>query len=264
MASGRRSGIPRRGAARAGAAGGCLLAAACALSGCVSTQQKNARAKLTAERELASREPLHVGASERRVTVERVALVRGSGETALVVTLRNRAATPLTDLPIAIGISGAGGRRTVLNGRRGLGWFETHVPSVGAGARVEWVFSARARAVPPGRPWARVGAPTRLSSAASLPRLVATVTTGDGKGSARGGRGAVARVVVRNDSDVPQRDLQLVALAGASGRWTAAGRARIAELGARAQARATVPLTGRFGAGGSGAVTVQALPTIFE
>ncbi len=157
------------------------LGIACALGGCVSTQQKNARAKLTAERELASRRPLALGGRESRVVVERVAAVRGRRATAFVVTLRNRAEEPLTDLPIAVGVGRAGSR--ALNGRRGLGWFETHVPSVGAGARVDWVFTARSGAVPAGRPWARVGRPS-LSSASRLPRLIATIATGDGEGRA--------------------------------------------------------------------------------
>ena len=42
-----------------------LTGAAVLLAGCVTTQDRNARAKLSAERQIAAREPLRVGAPQR-------------------------------------------------------------------------------------------------------------------------------------------------------------------------------------------------------
>jgi hypothetical protein len=231
----------------------CLLGAvllAGGLSGCVSTQQKNARAKLAATRLLEGRRALRVGAPNRLVAVESVGVVRGGRRTAVVVELRSRAAEPLTDLPVAVGVRTAGGRRVVLNARRGLGWFETHVAALDGGGGATWVFTTR-RPVPAGRPFAVVGAagggPAVASRARSLPAVRAAVVDG--------------RVAVSNDSDVPQRDVQVFAWARRDGRWVAAGRAAVRELAPGAQATVSPPLAGSARAG---ELRAAAIPTIFE
>jgi len=254
----------------------CLLGAALlasGLSGCVSTQQKNARAKLAATRLLEGRRTQRVGAPNRLVAVDSVAVVRGARRTAVVVTLRSRAAEPLTDLPVAVGVRTASGRRVVLNARRGLGWFETHVAALDGGGRATWVFTTR-RPVPSGRPFAVVGAagggPAVASSARSLPAVRATAageaaSVGAAVAAAGGRAGAArparARVAVVNDSDVPQRDVQVYAWARRDGRWVAAGRAAVRELAPGARATVALPLVG---AARPGELRAAALPTIFE
>lgn len=247
--------------------------AACTLiasSGCVSTQQKNARAKLRATRMLDSRRPQRVVQANPDVRVEQVALVRGSGSAAVVVDLRSSADEPLTDLPIAVGVRTPGGRRVLLNDRRGQAWFQTHVPAIAAGARATWVYTVPRRAARRlrGRPFAIVGATPQpaISHASALPKLVVAAAAGNGGGrGARGGEGAsaraAARVVVTNDSDVPQDDVQVYALVREGRRYVAAGKAAIPHLDAGAQAHTTIPLSGPTR---SRAATVHAIPTIFE
>ena len=133
-----------------------LLAPLAALGGCVSTQQLNERAQLRAERLLAMRRPLRVTRASPEVRVGPIAVLRARGLTAIVVTLRNASGRALSDLPISVGyVRGRG--RTYLNARPGVGYFETHVPALGARAGVRWVLTTRHR-VPRGAvPFAVVG-----------------------------------------------------------------------------------------------------------
>jgi hypothetical protein len=253
--------------------GAALLAAA--LAGCVSTQRRNERARLTATRVVEGRRAQQVARPGRAVAVTGVQVVRGGGRTAVVVSLRNRASRPLTDVPVTVGVRTAGGREAVLNGRSGLGWFEKHLPAIAAGGRANWVFTTR-RPVPAGRPFARAGTPgggdVVASEATALPRVRAAVVeavveavagSAAGGRAVRGGRARAAhvRVAVVNDSDVPQAAVQVYALARDDGRWVAAGRATVRRLDERGRATVAVPLAG---ATGRGELRVQAIPTIFE
>lgn len=258
----------------------CLLGAAllaATFAGCVSTQRRNERARLTATRVVEGRRAQQVARPGREVAVTGVQVVRGGGRTAVVVSLRNDATRPLTDVPVTVGVRTAGGRAVVLNGRRGLGWFEKHLPAIAAGGRATWVFATR-RPVPAGRPFARAGAPgggdVVASAATALPRVTAAVVEAAAGRAAAGGRaargggraGATARAVrvrvaVANDSDVPQAAVQVYALARDGGRWVAAGRATVRALEERGRATVAVPLAG---ATGRGELRVHAIPTIFE
>jgi len=230
------------------------------LSGCVSTQDKNARAKLVADRTIEGRKPLWLGGRSRDVQVLHVDRVRGRHGGALVVTLRNRGASALTDVPIVVGVRGAGDRRQELNGGRGLAWFQTHLPAIGAGETTTWIYTTR-RPLPSGRPWALAG---RASEAGALPRIAATVERAPAARRAAARRRptpAAVRVALANDSDVPQYGLQVYAVVRAHGRVVAAGTATVRHLGSRGHASARVAL---FGAPGRHAARVHALPTIFE
>ncbi|HEV7773703.1 MAG TPA: hypothetical protein VGO48_10500 [Conexibacter sp.] len=230
------------------------------LSGCVSTQDKNARAKLVADRTIEGRKPLWLGGRSRDLRVLHVDRVRGRHGGALVVTLRNRGTSALTDVPIVVGVRSAGDRRTELNGGRGLAWFQTHLPAIGAGETTTWIYTTR-RALPPGRPYAVAG---RASSAGTLPRIAATVERAPAArraGARRRSTPAAVRVALANDSDVPQYGLQVYAVVRAHGRVIAAGTATVRHLGSRGRASARVAL---FGAPGRHAARVHALPTIFE
>jgi len=232
----------------AGLAGATVL-----LAGCVTTQERNARAKLSAERQIAARTPLQLGARNAQIDVATATIVRGRGRArtaVVVVELRSRARTPLTDVPIAVGIRTRAGKRLALNGGRDRDWFETHVAALAPGATTIWVFTARRRAPAGARATAQVGVPLAkpASRASSLPHLQA---------SALGG----GRVRVRNDSDVPQVDLPVYAVARAGGRYVAAGRTSISKLSGGSETTVTVPLVG---ARNTPQVQVHVLPTIFE
>jgi hypothetical protein len=224
------------------------------LAGCDSTQQKNARARVVATRELDSRRTPHVEGRSQLVRVREVALVRGPRASAIVVALRSRAATALTDLPIVVGVRARDGRRTPLNAIRNLDWFQTHVPAVAAGGEATWVFVTRRPVARGVRPYARVGASTAAAVRwdGTLPQIAA---------SAAGARDRRVRVALDNASDVPQYGLQVYAVARRGGRYVAAGKTAIRHLGTGERLTTSVSLVGPARLR---AVTIQAIPTIFE
>lgn len=216
-----------------------IALAALVLTGCVTTQQTNERYKLRADRTLASRKPLRVHAPGTDASVGRITVLRGAHGGALVVELRNRTDRALSDLPISVGVG-----RTVLNARGGLNFFQTHVASIKPSAQVAWVFTTRRR-IPHGRPFAVAGNAAR--SPAALPDISAE--------PARDG------ALVRNATDVPQYGLPVYALARRGGRYVAAGRATLQQLGTGDSA--TVPLR-LIGARHGAQLELEALPTIFR
>lgn len=241
---------------RVGAGLAVALLAPGVLTGCDTTQRQNARAKLRAEREIASRIPVRIARPHPQVRVTGVTLLRRGGRPTVVVDLRSSAPRPLTDLPILVGVRSGGGRAVALNRRGGLGWFQTHVPAIPAHGSVTWVFSGPRRAQATGRPFAAVGLPAApvLTRAGSLPAIEAVAAPG-------GGRELAARVRVRNASDVPQYGLQVYALAGSAGRYVAAGKTSLVHLGTGASATVAVPLSQRVE---PRRLRVHAVPTIFE
>jgi hypothetical protein len=244
------------GSARAMAATGLIgVLALGGLAGCVTTQDKNERAKLRSTRLLEGRKAQRLGPANPDVRVERVSLVRGRRTSAIVVDLRNSVRRPLTDLPIRVGVRTRRGRRVPLNAGRNQGWFQTHLPAIDARGRTTWVFTRRTRGMPAGRPFARVGTPhgPAVSSAASLPEIEAVPA-----GALR--RRAV-RVRVDNRSQVPQFDLQVYAYVTRRGRYVAAGKAVVRQLDHGTDATARVRLTGP---GRGGSTRVHAIPTIFR
>ena len=265
------------GSARAMAASGLIgLLALGGFAGCDSTQDKNERAKLRATRVLEGRKAQVLGGANPDVRVERVSLVRGKRTSAIVVDLRSSARTPLTDLPVRVGVRTRGGRREALNAGKNQGWFQTHVPAIEAGGTTTWVFTHRTHGLPAGRPFARVGtarAPA-ISSADSLPRIEAVpiaaerrraaVETKRGRGAkrrAKGGGVRAVRVDVENASGVPQYGLQVYALVTRRGRYVAAGKAEIEHLGTRKQTTARIPLVGSTS---RGIARAHALPVMFQ
>ena len=197
------------------------------LTGCVeTTQEKSARAKLTADRVLAAQLPVRVTRSDPRVSVLDVGLVRTGATSAVAVTLRNLSARQLSDLLVSVGVRTGNGRITYLNAGANLPYFQTHVGAIAPGATTTWVFTTVA-AVPAGaRPFAAVGVPTVTDNAGAtnLPAISASAT-----GPAAGPAG-VTRVTVTNHSGVPQVGLAVYATAWAGRQLLAAGQTVVAQL----------------------------------
>src|ERR1700680_2794580 len=130
------------------------------LDGCVeTTQEKNARATLQAERLVAARSSVHVTRSTPQVGVLGVTMVRSRSGTAVAITMRNDSDRPISDLPVSVGVRTRSGHVEYLNRQPELPYFQTHVAGLGPGASTTWVLSTRHHA-PAGRPFARVGAGT--------------------------------------------------------------------------------------------------------
>jgi hypothetical protein len=220
------------------------------LAGCVTTQQRNERAKLTAERLLASRKALELGAPSADVRVGAVDLIRARRASAFVVELRNSAAHPVADVPLEVGVARAG-RRHVLNRRGGLDYFASHVASIAPHGRARWVFVTRRRLPRGARPFAVAGAPSASlpGRPEALPELAAAAAPG-----------GTPRVTIRNGR-IPQYGLPVYAFARRGGRYVAAGRGAIPHVGTGGTATIPIPLVGtRAGA----TLETEALPSIFR
>ena len=224
------------------------------VTGCDTTQQKSARAKLQAQRILATRVRVLVTQANPSVTVPRVTLVRGRGRGAIVVALHNAGALPAIDLPISVGVRRAGHAAQYLNHRKGLAYFQTHAPAIAPGGTATWVFTLPRGRAPSGRAFALVGSGS--SPAAPLGSRLPSLEL-----SALGAPSRAVSARVRNSSSVPQYGLDVYAYAERDGRFVAAGRASIAALGGGHATTVEVPLTGDA----RGAqIHLETSPTIFK
>lgn len=246
----------RSGDVRRSATAAVLLLLVGVLSGCVeTTEQKNARVQLRDERLLASRSAVRVTQPSPSVAVLKVRMLRGPAGTAIVVTLRNDSSTPVSDLPISVGVSTPAGRTSYLDQQPELPYFQTHIAGVGARAQATWVFTS-VRPVANGRPFARVGASAIAIDRAvtSLPAIVPSVTSVRSSGGDR----ATAEALVRNRSGVSQDGLEVYAYALSGDRLIAAGAAPLESLEAEAKKSVQIPL---IGDPGSAAVHLVIPPT---
>ena len=191
------------------------------LSGCTTTQQKSTRAKVVANRLLASRKPMLVRRVNHDVTVESVMLVRGR---AVVVRVRNPTARVVEDLPVSVGLR----PRHWLNRRGGLDYLGTHIAAIGPRATVTWVFTTARRVR--GRPVARVGIGAPVSPPPRVPAVRAVLV---------GASAPVVTARVTNSSSIPQYGLGVYAV----GR-RAAGRAVIRRLGTGESTTVRIPVIG--------------------
>ncbi len=226
------------------------------LTGCVTTQQIAARARLVDARIRASQSPLEITTVNPSVRVGRLSLIRGRAGTALVAEFLNLSRRPLTDVPIAVGVTTSSGRKLYFDRAPNSDYFDSHVAAIGRRSDVTWVFTAPGRAAR-GRPFAQAGiSELPEPGIASLPQIAVKRVPG---ASASGAR--ALRVSVSNLSAVPQYGLQVSAVAVRGGRVLAAGRATLGHLGTRATATIRLTLLGTVR---KATIHLSALPTIFQ
>jgi len=250
--------------------------AAVALAGCVSTQTKNARTLLVNARTLDAESRVRVTTPDPDVTVSGVQLVRSALGDAVVVTVRNDAAHPVSDLPISVGLRVRGQKPSYLNGAANLPYFATHVTAIEPSATATWVLTIRHTPTALHRAgshlFAVVGEAQRPAStrARSLPRLearLATAATGASGASASASASAPAPasgrlvVTVANGSGVPQIGLPVYAVATRAGHVVGAASGSVGELDGGSRARLSLKL---FGTTTGATVQLSALPTIFN
>lgn len=232
-----------------------MVAAGVAVAGCATTQQAALRVQLNAARIRVSERPTEVRAPGRTLSVRHVTLVSGHGGSAIVVALHNPGARTVSDLPISVGFRKGGGRGRPIN-RRSSGeftYFLAHVPAIGAGKTVTWVYTTSRHAPAGARPYAIVGgAPSVRPPRLAPPPLI-------GASLAGGAAGAHAAVVLENRSSVPQYQLQVYALARRGHRYVAAGALTVAHLGTGGHRTVEVPLVGDPG---RTRPKLEAIPTI--
>jgi hypothetical protein len=233
-----------------------LVSVALLLSGCVTTQQVAARARLVDARIRASQAPMRLTQRNPEVGVTKLSLVRGPAGTAVTVRLRDTSARWLTDLPIAVGLITHAGKR-YLNGAANLDYFDSHVAALAPRRVVDWVFTSPRRLVVTGRLFAEVGiSPLAPPPAGALPQLDVTLRR---SASTSGGR--TLRLSVANDSAIPQYGLPVYAVGLLGGRDVSAGRATVAHLGTYGTTTLRLTLLGSVR---GETIRLSALPTIFH
>ena len=226
------------------------------LAGCATTQQEAARLQLNDARIRASAVPLRLGGHNRAVSVVSVAVLASptGRSSAVLVTLRNRAPHPSSDLPLLVGVTPVDGHKIYLNRTPEPNYFQNHVPGIPANGLLRWVLTLDRRLPARAAPFATVGLATAdpATTIRTLPSLRGAVTRGTRSG---------AVVEIRNASGIPQYQLQVYALAWRRGRYVAAGQATISDLGSSASARLPITLVGDL----SGArLSLEVPPTIFN
>jgi hypothetical protein len=222
-----------------------------AIAGCTTTQDTAARLQVKNERILAARKPVVVKRANPGVKVVRTTLVRDGRGAAVAVLLRNDGSKPVTDLPLSVGVRGAGGKVSELN-RKASSYFQGHVGGLAPGAETTWVYTTKDK-VNGSAAVARVGeaGKTAASVSGDLPKLEVS------------GRpdGNTVEVTVDNSSDVTQYDVAVYAAAKKGGRYVAAGQTSVVKIDPGTSTTVPVKLIGdAHGA----RVSVFAPPTIFE
>jgi hypothetical protein len=227
------------------------------LTGCVSTQTVATRARLVDERILASQKVTEVTRANPAVTVRAPVVIRDHTATAIVVTVRNDSARALTDLPISVGLRTHSGRENYLNRSTDLGYFESHIASIGSRATTTWVFLTGAR-IPPGRVFATVGvAQLHPSLSRPLPSITVSLRATQPERDDQ----VTLNVSILNRSAIPQYSLPIYAVALRGDREVAAGRTTLAHIGTHATTTSTLELLGSFD---YQSLRLIASPTIFN
>jgi hypothetical protein len=206
---------------------------AATLAGCDTTRDKSARAKIFADRSLASREPVVVKKEFAPIEVDTVQAV-GRGKNALIVVhLTNTAQETYAALPINV-LAG----NKILNRGPEVPYFTNHVPAIDGNAQTTWIFKPGKR-IKSGRLSAVVGAPNKNQTIGKeMPDLrvedldIATYS---------------ALGTVKNKSGTPQYSVEIYITTAKKGRYTSAGIGRVVKLSSDGSRGFNVPLVGKPG-----------------
>lgn len=224
------------------------------LAGCTTTMHAAQRERLESARQRAALQPTRVTSPNPLVSATRPIAIGSAGATALIVTVTNHGTHAVSDLPISVGYSAAGGARVYLNSGTNLSYFDAHLPAIRAGRALTWVYTTHRRLPAAVHTFARVGrepsAPARLTEMG--------VRIGVGYRAASSGRSLTVRL--QNATGVPQYELQVYAYAGRDGHYVAAGSATVADLDSGASERVRLPLVGAS----THQLHVDAVPTILQ
>jgi hypothetical protein len=202
-----------------------------ALTGCETNAQRSAKLEKAA---LAQR-LAHPQATQRGVVVTRenphvkilqTAVIHDENGVAAVVILRNEAASPLRDAPIAITVSDAKGAALYQNDSPGLDSTLVSVPVLKPHAETVWIDDQIQAAGVPARVSARIGEATAATGAEPVVSVSGVHTFEDPS------NGVGVEGTVSNSSKVAQQKLVVYVVGRRGGRIVAAGRAVLAEVGA--------------------------------
>lgn len=208
---------------------GLALAAAAGLAGCESTQDKARRRQAESARALQGREGLKITAVNRDVAVLGKTILSDKNGTAVVVELENRGRDQ-ADVPIAIRLADAKGKKVFANDAPGLEPALVSIPLLQRGKDAYWVHNQVLPAGTPEKLDVRVGRARPAAVPAEPPHITLSEITLD-----RDQDGAFVTGVVHNRSTVIQKRLTIFAVAKKGDRVVAAGRAVVDKLPAGPQ-----------------------------
>jgi hypothetical protein len=200
-----------------------LVLAALALTGCESNQERSAKLEKVADqhkrehaqREARARRALTIATPSTKISVTATALVENSEGVAALVTLHNRSATTLRDVPIQIDVLDARGASIFKNDTPGTSTTLVSAALVPAHATFTWIDNQIQATGAPASVTAKVGEGTPATGA--VPRLSTPGTHLSGAAEAEGS--------VVNHSGVNQEEVVVYAVARKAGRVVAAARA---------------------------------------
>lgn len=223
-----------------------------AISGCDTTREKSARAKLATERIVTSDKAVKIKRQNPDVSVVRVTLLREKRRSAFAVELRSKSSRTISDLPVLVGVQTSSGERKIVNAKAKTPYFQSHLAAIAPRSEA-WFVVEPERRVPRGKPFAIVGTPShRQLAGQKIPKVALTELV-------LGARRVTGKVT--NESGFPQYSIQLYAVAEAKGAVVAAGAASVIKSGTGESQTFAISLIGRAP---RGAAKVSALPVVLD
>lgn len=199
--------------------------AAIALSGCESNVERSAQLERVRLKHNAALKAsvLSISKPNLQVVVQASTILVGKEGDAVAVSLRNRSAKAMADLPIEIAVKDAAGRVLYRNNVPGVAGSLVTVPLLRPSASTTWIDDQVSTTGKPASVSVLVGQGGALAS--SVPQISIK-----GQHPTEGGEGVAGTVL--NHSRIAQRELVVDAVASSAGKIVAAGRAVLPEVSA--------------------------------
>lgn len=202
--------------------------AAMSFGGCTTTQERSAELERNAAK-AAEAKRFKVGRTNAELKAVEVTTLKGEGANAVVVKVASRADRAQVVVPIGVDLYDGNGTSFFTNRVEGLDTALNHVPVAEPGTT--WWVHNQLPAQVADRTRVRIGT-SRTTVPRSLPKMrVSRIKLDDDDGV------KVARGIVENLSDVPQRRLTIFGVALRGGRVVAAGRSVVEKLGPKGSRR---------------------------
>lgn len=232
--------------------------AATALSACESSQDKAAALRAQGDQALAGRVGLKIGEINKDVDVLGSTILRDKNGTAVVVEMENTGKADQADVPIAIALADAQGKKVFANDAPGLERALTSMPLLPRGKPSYWVHNQIIAASTPAKVVVKVGEPAKpVVVPKDPPHLTLSNVKLDGDAD-----GAFVHGNVNNRSDVLQRRVTIFCVATKGGKVVAAGRAVVDKLPPATDVKKPVGFTVYFIGNPAGAALDFTVPPV--
>lgn len=211
-------------------AAGAVCLCALPLAACESTQDKSARLASEAKSELKEQHGLEIKARNKDAKVVTKSIVQDPTGVAVAVEVHNSGPTQV-DVPIAITVTGKGGKRLFANDTPGLDASLVSIPILKKGETTTWVNNQITAASKATRVKVVVGN-GKAAPAGSPPKISLSAVEKD-----RDADGAFVHGRANNRSPAAQRRLTISCVAVSGGKVTAAGRSVLDKLPAKSESK---------------------------